>query len=162
MKTGVDDSKDQSYALYHMTQEQLEHTLFPLGRYQKTEIRAIAKEAGLVVADKAESQEICFVEGSYGDFLENYRNIKAAPGDIVDSQGKKLGQHRGIYRYTIGQHKGLGLSIGYPVYVTRIDPVTNTVEVGPKEQLYHATLYGEAYSFVSGSAPRNQRKLWQK
>lgn len=153
MKTGMDPAKDQSYALYHMTQEQLAHTLFPLGKYHKTEIRALAKEAGLIVAEKAESQEICFVEGSYGDFLEKYRQIKPVPGDILDSQSKKLGEHKGIYRYTIGQHKGLGLALGYPVYVTAIDPHTNTIRVGTKEELYHGTLWADDYHFIFGNLP---------
>jgi len=153
MKTGIDQTKDQSYALYHMTQEQLAHTLFPLGRYHKTEIRALAKEAGLLVAEKAESQEICFVEGSYGDFLEKYRKLKPVPGAILDSQGKKLGEHKGIYRYTIGQHKGLGLALGYPVYVTAIDPRTNTIRVGAKEELYHSTLWADDHHFISGDRP---------
>ncbi len=153
MKTGIDNTKDQSYALYHMTQEQLEHTLFPLGKYRKTEIRAMAKEEGLIVAEKAESQEICFVEGSYGDFLETYRNISATPGDIVDFQGKKLGEHKGIYRYTIGQHKGLGLALGYPVYVTHIDPEKNIIQVGAKEELFHSSLVADDYSFISGDVP---------
>jgi len=159
LKTGIDDTKDQSYALYHMTQDQLEATLFPLGAYRKTEIRAIAREEGLIVAEKAESQEICFVEGSYGDFLENYRKITASPGDIIDSGGKKLGEHRGIYRYTIGQHKGLGLAIGYPVYVTKINPLNNTVQVGSKEELLHLSLVGDNYSFISGNVPSASLKI---
>lgn len=159
LKVGIDDTKDQSYALYHMTQDQLEHTLFPLGTYRKTEIRALAKEAGLTVAEKAESQEICFVEGSYGDFLEKYRNISAFPGDIIDSQGNKLGEHSGIYRYTIGQHKGLGLAIGYPVYVTKINPDNNTIQVGTKEELFHSVLLGDKYSFISGEPPAEPLKV---
>lgn len=162
MKVGIDDTKDQSYALYHLTQEQLEHTVFPLGNYHKFEIRAIAKEEGLIVADKAESQEICFVEGSYGDFLEKYRNITSSPGDIIDSEGKKLGEHRGIYRYTIGQHKGLGLAIGYPVYVTKIDPAKNIVQVGSKEELFQSNLIGENYSFISGKPPSALLKVKAK
>jgi tRNA-specific 2-thiouridylase len=153
LKVGLDDTKDQSYALYNLTQEQLEAVLFPLGTYRKTEIRALAREEGLIVANKAESQEICFVEGSYGDFVEQYRSLAEAPGDIVDSQGRKLGEHRGIYRYTIGQHKGLGLALGYPVYVTRIDPQRNIIQVGPREELYHTALLGENYNFISGDPP---------
>lgn len=162
LKTGIDDTKDQSYALYHMTQDQLASTLFPLGSYRKTEIRAIAKEEGLIVADKAESQEICFVEGSYGDFLEKYRNIPSSPGDIIDSQGKKIGEHRGIYRYTIGQHKGLGLALGYPVYVTKIDPIQNIVQVGSNEELFQSSLVGENCSFISGNPPSDFLKVKAK
>lgn len=159
LKVGLDQTKDQSYALYHMTQDQLAHTLFPLGGYQKTEIRAIAKEAGLIVADKAESQEICFVEGSYGDFVERYQSISASPGDFIDSQGRKIGEHRGIYRYTIGQHKGLGLALGYPVYVTKIDPLANTVQVGSQEELLQSHLIGEKLTFISGKVPSKQLEV---
>lgn len=159
LKVGIDDTKDQSYALYHMTQEQLQYTLFPLGTYRKIEIRAMAKEEGLPVADKAESQEICFVEDSYGDFLEKHRQLSPTPGDIIDSQGKKLGEHKGIYRYTIGQHKGLGLALGYPVYVTKINPLKNTIQVGRKEELYQTTLIGEHYSFISGLVPSKPLKV---
>ncbi|HHV64127.1 MAG TPA: tRNA 2-thiouridine(34) synthase MnmA [Peptococcaceae bacterium] len=162
LKVGIDETKDQSYALYNLTQEQLENILFPLGTYRKTEIRNIAKEEGLIVANKAESQEICFVEGSYGDFVEQYRNLPATPGDIIDSQGKKLGEHRGIYRYTIGQHKGLGLALGYPVYVTKIDPVRNTIQVGPKEELYHSALLGEKPNFISGEPPKEKVQVKAK
>ena len=112
LKTGADLSKDQSYVLYNMTQEQLKHTLFPLGAYHKAEIREIARKEGLLVADKAESQEICFVSGHYGDFVEQYSGLSPSAGDFVDSQGKKVGVHRGIHRYTVGQHKGLGLALG--------------------------------------------------
>lgn len=149
LKTGIDKTKDQSYALYHMTQYQLEHTLFPLGNYLKTETRAIAKEAGLPVAEKKDSQEICFVDSSHGDFLEKYYNITDSEGDILDAQGKYLGKHRGIYRYTIGQHKGLGLALGYPVYVTKIYPETKTIQVGKKEELYHSGLIAENVHFIS-------------
>jgi tRNA-specific 2-thiouridylase len=153
LKTGADPAKDQSYALYHLTQDQLKHTLFPLGGYRKTEIRVVAKEKGLLVAEKAESQEICFVEGAYGDFLENYRHIASAAGKFIDAAGREIGRHQGIYRYTIGQHKGLGLAMGYPVYVTAIDPEANTVRVGTREELYHATLDADNCSFISGETP---------
>jgi len=153
LKTGLDPAKDQSYALYQITREQLQYTLFPLGNYQKTEIRAIAKAHGLFVADKAESQEICFVEGSYGDFLEKYRGLPPSSGDIIDSQGKKLGEHRGIYRYTIGQHKGLGIAVGRPLYVTRIDALNNIVRVGDKEELFHRRLSARGINFISGDIP---------
>lgn len=162
LKTGLDDTKDQSYALYNMTQEQLAAVLFPLGPYRKTDIRAIARDEGLIVADKAESQEICFVEGSYADFVEKHRNLASTPGDFIDSQGNKIGEHKGIYRYTIGQHKGLGLALGYPVYVTRINPVNNTVQVGLKGELYHRTLLGEYPTFISGELPAAPQRVMAK
>lgn len=154
LKTGLDPTKDQSYALFHMTQEQLAHTLFPLGQYHKTAIREMAKEAGLLVADKADSQEICFVEDSYADFLESYKGITSSGGDIIDAAGKKLGRHRGTYRYTIGQSKGLGIALGYPVYVTAIDPATQTIRVGTNDELFHTSLLADRYTFVSGEAVR--------
>lgn len=162
LNEGADHSKDQSYALYHMTQEQLEHTLFPLGEFRKTEVRALARQAGLIVADKSESQEICFVDGSYGDFLEKYMNISNSNGDILNSAGQKLGEHRGIYRYTIGQHKGLGLALGYPVYVTKINALANTVQIGPKEELYHSMLTAENISFISRVHPSREEKIMIK
>ncbi|RNC29846.1 MAG: tRNA-specific 2-thiouridylase MnmA [Candidatus Dichloromethanomonas elyunquensis] len=162
LKTGLDFTKDQSYALYPMTQAQLKHTLFPLGDCRKAEIRVLAKEKGLVVAEKPESQEICFVEGSYADFVESYRNISASPGDFIDAQGKKIGRHLGIYRYTVGQHKGLGLALGHPVYVTAIDPSNNTVQVGAKEELYRSTLTAENYSFTSGELPPSPSRVTAK
>lgn len=153
LKTGLDESKDQSYALYHMTQKQLKHSLFPLGKYRKTEIRQLAKEEGLAVAEKSESQDICFVETTHSDFLEKYLDISDSQGDIVDSQGNYLGRHKGIYRYTIGQHKGLGLSLGYPVYVTGIDAARNTIQVGISEELFHLGLIAEDIHFISGRVP---------
>ena len=154
LKAGLDESKDQSYALYHMSQKQLEHILFPLGGYRKTEIRQIAKEEGLATAEKKESQDICFVDTTHSDFLETYRNITDAQGDIIDSQGNYLGRHKGIYRYTIGQHKGLGLALGYPVYVTGIDAQKNTIQVGRSEELFHSELIAEGTHFISGEIPK--------
>lgn len=160
--TGLDERKDQSYALYRLTQKQLEHTLFPLGKYKKTEIRRIAKEENLVTADKAESQDICFVDTTHSDFLEKYRAISSEQGDIVDSEGNYLGRHKGIYRYTIGQHKGLGLSLGYPVYVTAIDPDKNTIRVGRIEELYHRGLIAEDPHFISGKDPQKEIRVLAK
>lgn len=162
LKTGLDEKKDQSYALYHMSQKQLEHTLFPLGKYRKTEIRQIAKEQGLEIAEKKESQDICFVDSNHSDFLEVYRNISGSEGDIIDFQGNILGQHKGIYRYTIGQHKGLGLSLGYPVYVTDINAETNTIRVGRSEELFHFGLIAEAAHFIAGEIPRHPLNVLAK
>jgi tRNA-specific 2-thiouridylase len=157
LKTGADESKDQSYVLYHMTQEQLAHTLFPLGAFRKSEIRDIARKEGLVVADKAESQEICFISGHYGDFVENYCKAAPSAGNFIDSQGNTIGRHRGIHRYTVGQHKGLGLAVGRPLYVTRIDPSNNTVQVGSKEELFHKKLIAGRPSFIAGRPPAQKR-----
>jgi tRNA-specific 2-thiouridylase len=152
--SGLDDSKDQSYALYQMTQQQLEHTLFPLGSYTKKEVRSMARAAGLPVAEKAESQEICFVSATgYADFIENHLGIKAAANEFTGNfrytTGEVLGTHRGIYRYTIGQRKGLGLALGHPVYVTRIDPETGTVWIGKNEDLFQGHLIAENVHYIS-------------
>lgn len=131
-----DPSKDQSYFLYMLTQEQLTHTLFPIGDFTKETIRAIASEKHLILKDKPDSQEICFIPGNdYISFIENRSGIKPVPGDIVDSTGKVLGKHSGIYRYTIGQRRGMGIAAPYPLYVTAIDPVNNRVIAGPREEL---------------------------
>lgn len=130
--------KDQSYVLYHLSQDELKHTLFPAGEYRKEEIRAMAREAGLDVADKRDSQDICFVpDGDYSAFLR--RDIPdrlPGPGDFTDSAGNILGEHTGITDYTIGQRKGLGLSMGRPVFVNRIDAGENRVIVGSNEECF--------------------------
>ena len=123
--------KDQTYALYSLTQEQLSHTLMPVGDYTKDEIRRIAERAGLPVADKPDSQDICFVpDGDYAAFISRYTGEEDTPGSFVDDKGRVLGQHKGITHYTIGQRKGLGLALGQPVYVREIRPETNEVVVG--------------------------------
>ena len=129
--------KDQTYMLYKLTQEQLARTLMPLGKYTKDEVRKIAEEAGLPCAHKEESQEICFVtEGRYTDFIGEHTD-KELPGegDFVDEEGNVLGKHKGIYQYTVGQRKGLGIALGYPAFVTRIDTANNTVVLGTEEDL---------------------------
>ncbi|UWG98121.1 tRNA 2-thiouridine(34) synthase MnmA [Dehalobacter sp. DCM] len=164
LKTGIDPSKDQSYALYNLTQEQLAQTLFPLGTYRKAEIREIAAEEGLPVAHKAESQDICFVEGTAGDFIKEYRQLKddRSLGKIIDTQGNVLGRHKGIYRYTVGQHKGLGLALGYPVYVTKIDADNNTIQVGRREELFSSGLILEEAHFISGEIPEQTQEIQVK
>jgi tRNA-specific 2-thiouridylase len=151
---GFDITKDQSYALYNLTQHQLEHTLFPLGEYRKEETRKLAEKAGLPVAFKKDSQEICFVDNSHADFIEEYMQSAPVSGEFLDAEGKAVGTHKGIYRYTIGQHKGLGLAMGHPVYVTKIDPDTNTIRVGKIEELFHDALYAHDLNFISGIAYR--------
>ncbi|MCR5083634.1 MAG: tRNA 2-thiouridine(34) synthase MnmA [Parasporobacterium sp.] len=130
--------KDQTYMLYRLSQEQLSHTLMPLGDISKDEVREIARKAGLSVAEKKDSQEICFVmNGSYTDFIEdNYKGELKGSGNFVDSEGKVLGQHKGIIHYTIGQRKGLGISSTQPLYVNKIDAEKNEVVLGSEELLY--------------------------
>jgi tRNA-specific 2-thiouridylase len=127
---GKDRKKDQSYFLFGLTQEQLSKTLFPLGDLTKPEVRDVARRAGLPVSEKAESQEICFVEGrSYADFVQQYAGIGTASGDIVTENGEVVGQHAGIHKYTVGQRKGL-VARGTPQYVVSIDPEMNRVVIG--------------------------------
>jgi tRNA-uridine 2-sulfurtransferase len=133
---GKDRNKDQSYFLFGLTQNQLSRTVFPLGELTKPEVREIARRAGLPTYDKAESQEICFVQGkSYADFVETYAGLDAtSPGPIVDSNGEVLGQHSGIHNFTIGQRKGL-VAAGRPQYVVKIDPEFHRVVIGENDAL---------------------------
>ncbi|AHM56546.1 tRNA-specific 2-thiouridylase MnmA [Peptoclostridium acidaminophilum DSM 3953] len=137
LKKSATDEKDQTYALYNMTQEQLSRTVLPLGTYNKGEIREIASSIGLVTANKPDSQEICFVEDDdYASFVKNMSKKKIQPGNFVDRQGNVLGRHEGIIKYTIGQRKGLGIALGWPAYVVDIDPKTNSVVLGTNEDVF--------------------------
>lgn len=134
-----DLSKDQSYVLYQLTQDQLARTLFPLGGYNKDEVRKIAREAGIIVADKKDSQDICFIpDGDYASFIEKRIGSSNLPqsGDFVDADGNVLGTHDGFYHYTYGQRKGLGIALGKPVFVTDIDTEKNTVTLGDNEDCF--------------------------
>lgn len=139
--------KDQTYALYQLTQEQLAHTLMPVGEFPKEEVRSMAEKAGLPVAHKRDSQEICFIpDHDYAAFIERAlaevkkTNTAAMPGNFVDEAGKVLGRHEGIIHYTIGQRKGLNLAMGHPVFVTAIRPETNEVVIGENEALFTTRL----------------------
>lgn len=155
MSIGVDSTKDQSYALYTLTQYQLAHTLFPLGIYTKQEIRRIAEEAHLPVSTKAESQDLCFVSaGRYGEFVDNYPGLETKTGLFRATGGETLGTHKGIHHYTIGQRKGLGLALGHPAYVTGIDSETNTVWIGGNQELFQSTLIAENVRYISGIPPQ--------
>lgn len=150
LKKAVDTDKDQSYVLYAMTQEQLAHTLFPLGDRYKPEVRQIAETHGFINAKKHDSQDICFVQtGSYADFLEQYTGRSYPAGDFIGTDGRVLGRHKGIVRYTIGQRKGLGLSLPEPLYVTAIDPATNTVTLGRDQELYSQSLTATNINLIS-------------
>ncbi len=150
LKKGLDLSKDQSYVLYSLTQEQLAHILFPLGKFSKDEIRKIAEENNFINARKRDSQDICFVpDGDYASFIEKYKNIKYPNGDFVDVNGNKVGTHNGLIRYTVGQRKGLGLSIGHPVYVISKDIEKNTVTVGSNEDLLTTKLYASDFNWIA-------------
>jgi tRNA-specific 2-thiouridylase len=134
---GQDRSKDQSYFLYLLNQEQLAHSLFPLGGYSKADIRTIAGAMELTVAEKSESQEICFVtDDDYARLVEDRYPGSARPGPILNRQGEVLGQHRGLLHYTVGQRRGLRLAQGYPVYVLALDSRRNAVVVGRNEEVF--------------------------
>jgi tRNA-specific 2-thiouridylase len=151
----VDADKDQTYFLYGLRQDQLEHARFPLGELMKPEVRAIARELGLVTADKPESQEICFVPGGdYREALRDRAGWQETPGAIVDGEsGERVGEHRGAAAYTVGQRKGIGVALGAPRYVSRIDPLTNTIQLGRREDLETRSFAVERATFVTGGAP---------
>lgn len=140
-------NKDQTYALYNLTQYQLSHTLMPVGEYEKTEIRAIAEKIGLNVADKPDSQDICFVpDGDYTAFIRENTDAVINKGNFVDSKGNILGIHNGITNYTIGQRKGLGIALGVPAYVTEIRKDTNEVVLGSNDDLFKTRVFIKNYN----------------
>lgn len=137
LKKAVDDTRDQSYVLYMLTQEQLAHVKLPLGGLRKDQVRVIAEKHGFINARKHDSQDICFVvNGKYSDFIEQYREKTYPEGDFVDLEGNVLGRHKGIIRYTIGQRKGLGLSLKESMYVVAVDPEKNRVILGRNDDLF--------------------------
>lgn len=142
--------KDQTYVLYSMTQEQLSHTLFPLGEFpDKDKVRRIADQYGFVNSHKPDSQDICFVQsGKYADFIESRTGQQAAHGDFVDEDGNVLGEHKGLIRYTIGQRRGLGLALPAPLYVSRIDTEKNQVVLTPEDRLYSRCLIAEDFNWI--------------
>ena len=143
-----DESKDQSYFLYTLTQWQLAHILFPLGAFSKDEARIIAQEQGFVNARKKDSQDICFVpDGDYMQFIREYTGRVYPDGDFLDKNGKVVGRHHGAIGYTRGQRKGLGLAMGQPVYVCSKDMENNTVTVGSNESLFGTTLIADDWNF---------------
>ncbi|MBO7401753.1 MAG: tRNA 2-thiouridine(34) synthase MnmA [Lachnospiraceae bacterium] len=140
--------KDQTYMLYRLTQEQLAHTIMPLGKLSKTEVRKIAKEVGIPVANKPDSQEICFVpEGNYADFVEEEAGEFPA-GNFVDEDGNILGKHKGIIHYTVGQRKGLGIAMGHPVFVKKIDAKKNEVVLSEEGALFSDTVVVNRLNFL--------------
>ena len=150
LKRAADRSKDQTYFLYMLTQEQLAHTLFPLGGLRKTEVRQIAEAHDLVNARKHDSQDICFVpDGKYADFIERTVGSPAPAGPFLDREGRVLGRHKGLIRYTLGQHKGLGLSTEEPLYVLEKDAAANTIRLGPDSALWTRQLTAEQVNLIS-------------
>ena len=150
IRNSVTAKKDQTYALYNLTQEQLARTLMPVGAYTKDEIRKIAEEVGLLVAHKKDSQEICFVpDNDYAGFIKNSTGKTIPKGNFVLADGKVIGEHQGIIHYTIGQRKGLNLSMGHPVFVTKIRPDRNEVVIGENEDLFVNTLICDRVNFMA-------------
>jgi len=150
-----DARKDQSYVLYMLGQEELAHLLLPLGEYTKGEVRSLARSFGLPVADKPDSEEVCFVtEGDYRSFLARW--LPPARGEIVDGEGRLLGYHDGIANFTIGQRRGLGLALGQPLYVIGLDAARNRVIVGREEELWHTLLWAEDLHFIDGKPPQGE------
>lgn len=143
-----DTKKDQSYVLYNLTQSQLSKLLLPLGEYSKEEVRGFAKAAGLKNYNKADSQDICFINGDYYDFIKEYTGETFPEGSFIDKDGTILGTHKGIIRYTIGQRKGLGLSFDSPRFVVSKNPLNNTVTLGKSEELFHDTVLAERVNIL--------------
>lgn len=157
---GRNQQKDQSYFLWELTQDQLSRSLFPLGEMSKPEVREIAREHDLAIAEKAESQEICFVpDGNYSAFIDRYLEMDGAParipsdGDIVNTNGMVIGRHTGIHRYTIGQRRGIGIANERPLYVLSIDATQNRVVVGSPEHLLSRELELAGVNWIAGATP---------
>lgn len=150
IRNSVTAKKDQTYALYNLTQEQLSHTLMPVGDYNKDEIRAIAEKIGIQVAHKPDSMEICFVpDNDYAGFITRETGYVSRPGNFVDLHGNILGTHKGIIHYTVGQRKGLGLAMGHPVFVVAIRPETNEVVIGENDDVFSTKLYANNINLMS-------------
>jgi tRNA-specific 2-thiouridylase len=158
LKKARDAKKDQSYVLYCLTQDQLRQTLFPLGDLTKAQVREIAGAKDFINAEKGDSQDICFVpDRDYGAFIEQYTGRTWPPGGIVSTEGKTLGKHRGIIRYTIGQRRGLGVAANEPLYVAAKSAADNTVTLGPESSLYSKSLTVDGLNLITG--PRLEKPL---
>ena len=163
MKKALDDSKDQSYVLYMLRQDQLSSLRFPLGKYRKEETRRMAAELDLVTAKKPDSQDICFVpDGDYAAFLERFGDRRYPPGDFLDESGRVLGRHRGAVRYTLGQRRGLGLPAGERIYVCGKDMARNTVTLGPESSLYRRELLTDRVNWLSIPEPEGPVRVWAR
>ena len=149
-----DEDKDQTYFLYGLRQDQLEHARFPLGELTKPEVRSMARRLGLATADKPESQEICFVPGGdYRDTLRERAGWDPQPGPVVDGDGMRIGSHPGAAGFTVGQRRGIGIAADAPRYVSRVDPLSNTIQLGRREDLETRIVPLSSVSFVSGEPP---------
>lgn len=163
LKKALDETKDQTYVLYTLTQDRLAHTMFPLGNLTKREVRRIAGENGFINANKPDSQDICFVpDGDYASVIEKHTGRMCAPGNFVDTDGNILGRHKGIIHYTVGQRKGLGIAAGKPVYVCEIRPQTQEVVLGNSEDLMSRDVYVSDFNWISGKAPAGEIRCTAK
>ena len=150
LKKAVDGTKDQTYMLWSLSQHQLSHTLFPLGELTKSEIREIGAENGFINAHKSDSQDICFIpDGDYARFIEKELGEKYPEGDYIDEDGNILGRHKGMIHYTIGQRKGLGISMGRHIFVTEKDSITNTVTLADEDKLFKKTVIVKDINLIS-------------
>ncbi len=157
VRRSVTAEKDQTYALYSLTQEQLKHTLMPVGLYEKGEIRAIARRLGLPVAGKRDSQEICFVpDKDYAGFISRSTGVCPPGGNFVDREGRVLGRHKGLIHYTVGQRKGLGLAMGHPVFVTELRPETNEVVIGEESEAFSTELLCDHINWMAADGLRGE------
>jgi tRNA-specific 2-thiouridylase len=154
LKRSADPDKDQSYFLFSLTQEQLARAVFPVGTLAKSEVRSQARRLGLAVAEKPDSQEICFIpDGDYAAFIERKEPATVRRGAIVDERGHQLGSHGGVHRFTVGQRKGLGIASTIPLYVLRIDADAGNVTVGPREALEQTRLTASGVNWIASDAP---------
>lgn len=163
LRTARTAKKDQTYALYNLTQEQLKRTLMPLGKYTKEEVRKMAKSLGLLAADKPDSQDICFIpDGDYASYIKNHTQKEICPGNFVLTDGTVVGQHKGIIHYTVGQRKRLGLSMGRPVFVLEICPEKNEVVIGTKEEAETYFVRAKGLNFMSVPDLEGKKRVWAK
>ncbi len=159
VRSSVTAAKDQTYALYNLTQDQLSRTIMPVGEFEKEKIRQIAREAGIPVAEKPDSQEICFIpDQDYAGFIKQYTGKTVLPGNFVDKSGNVLGTHKGIIHYTVGQRKGLNLAMGRPVFVTEIRPETNEVVIGDSEDVFTKSLLCSKLNWMAADGLNGSRQ----
>ncbi|NLW55718.1 MAG: tRNA 2-thiouridine(34) synthase MnmA [Firmicutes bacterium] len=163
LKRAVTSVKDQTYALYNLTQYQLAHTLMPVGHYPKEEVRRIAEEIGLPVAAKPDSQEICFIpDHDYGRYIEEHTTDPIRPGNFLDQAGRILGQHKGIIHYTVGQRKGLGIAAEKPLYVLEIRPETNEIILGERTALLKDQVWADRLNFIPFARLEGSKRVTAK
>lgn len=159
LKKGIDKQKDQSYFLFNLNQYQLSKSLFPLGNLTKKEVRILAEKYKLPVAKKAESQQLCFISNdNYRNFIINHYKEKIEEGNFISTDGKIIGKHKGLFNYTIGQRRKLGIAFGKPMFVVKINPLTNEIILGEEKELYNSIAIAEKVNWVSITNPSNDFK----